>query len=39
MEMLVDKLDEQIYVPSIVQPTTVSQPSELNQPEWDNRIP
>ena len=37
--MLIDKLDEQIYVPSIVQPTTVSQPTELNQPEWDNRMP
>ena len=33
MEMLIDKLDEQIYVPSTEQPT------ELNRPEWDNRIP
>jgi hypothetical protein len=33
MEMLIDKLDEQIYVPSTGQPT------ELNRPEWDNRIP
>ncbi|HEU5114092.1 MAG TPA: hypothetical protein VFU96_12315 [Acidimicrobiia bacterium] len=32
-EMLIDKLDEQIYVPSTEQAT------ELNQPEWDNRIP
>ena len=36
--MLIDKLDEQIYVPSIVQPVeTESAP--LNQPEWDNRMP
>ncbi|MET0697727.1 MAG: hypothetical protein ABWZ58_09905 [Acidimicrobiia bacterium] len=33
MEMLIDKLDEQVYVPSTEEPT------ELNQPEWDNRIP
>jgi hypothetical protein len=36
--MLIDKLDEQIYVPSIVQPVDV-QPTELDQPEWDNRMP
>ncbi len=37
-QMLIDKLDEQLYVPSIVQPV-VSEPAELNLPEWDNRIP
>ncbi|MDF2729613.1 MAG: hypothetical protein K0T01_1399 [Acidimicrobiia bacterium] len=33
MEMLIDKLDEQVYVP------TTDEATELNQPEWDNRIP
>jgi hypothetical protein len=53
--MLIDKLDEQAYVPSIVLPGVVSEirngfrvdqaqtddqsPTELNQPEWDNRMP
>jgi hypothetical protein len=53
--MLIDKLDERIYVPSIVLPGVVSEirngfrvdqaktadqsPTELNQPEWDNRMP
>ncbi len=37
-QMLIDKLGEQVYVPSIVQPV-VSEPAELNLPEWDNRIP
>ena len=36
--MLSDKLEEQIYVPSIVQPVE-TEPTELNQPEWDNRMP
>jgi hypothetical protein len=37
-------LDEGTYVPSIVQPVdategAASSPKELNQPEWDNRLP
>ena len=55
MNMLIDKLDERIYVPSIVLPSVAAeirngfrvdgeqaetqQPTELNQPEWDNRMP
>ena len=57
MEMLINKLDERIYVPSIVLPSVATsywsegnldlrraqakaqQPTELNQPEWDNRMP
>jgi uncharacterized protein YdhG (YjbR/CyaY superfamily) len=45
MDMLIDKLDEQVYVPSIVLPSVDVQPAadsgatELNQPEWDNRMP
>ena len=55
MNMLIDKLDERIYVPSILLPSVVTeirngftvdgeqakaqQPTELNQPEWDNRMP
>jgi hypothetical protein len=57
MDMLIDKLDERIYVPSIVLPKVASsywsegnldlrraqaqaqQPTELKQPEWDNRMP
>jgi len=36
--MLIDKFDEQVYGPSIVQPIE-TEPTELNQPEWDNRMP
>ena len=57
MDMLINKLDERIYVPSIVLPSVATrhwsegnldlrraqakaqQPTELNQPEWDNRMP
>jgi hypothetical protein len=57
MDMLINKLDERIYVPSIVLPNVATsywsegnldlrraqakaqQPTELNQPEWDNRMP
>ena len=55
MNMLIDKLDERIYVPSNVLPSVAAeirngfrvdgeqaetqQPTELNQPEWDNRMP
>ena len=53
--MLIDKLDEHAYVPSIVLPGVVSEirngfrvdeaqtagseSDQLNQPEWDNRMP
>ena len=49
--MLIAKLGEQAYVPSIVLPSVAveirngfrvdqaQQPTELNQPEWDNRMP
>jgi hypothetical protein len=39
MSMLTGKQLDDLYVPSIVQPLTGSQSSELIQPEWDNRMP
>jgi hypothetical protein len=37
MDNLIDKFDEVVYVPSIVQ--AVPSGTELDQPEWDNRMP
>jgi hypothetical protein len=37
MDLTGKQLDD-LYIPSF-QPVTGSQPSELNQPEWDNRMP